>query len=138
MSSSGRRFDSVEPALRALGFPVENDAFIRRFTDHFGMDDFKPMSSYVKAVRGDGRKALEIHWGSTNGFASEAEVIAACGDVSRGPSRDRPGTWRVDHPMQNPGRETGAQLRRRGGRETREVCPECFTERSVSGTCSCP
>lgn len=138
MSSSGRRFDSVEPALRALGFPVENDAFIRQFTDHIGSDHFEEMRSYVKAVRRDKGQDLQIYRGSTNGFASEAEVIAACGDVSRGPSRNRPGTWRVDHPVQNPGRKTGAQLRRRGGRETREVCPECFTERSASGTCSCP
>lgn len=117
-------------------FPVDNDAFIRRFTDHIGIDYFEVTSTYVRAVRRDGGDDLRVYRSGTNGFASEAEVIAACGDASRGPS-ERTGLWRVDHPNQAPerGPATSASGRRTHGEHG--VCLECFTERSVTGACGC-
>jgi hypothetical protein len=134
--SSALIFDSVEPALRALRFPVGNDAFIRRLTDRIGVAHFEVRDAYVVAVRRDGRRSLQIHRSGTNGFASEAEVIAACGDVSRGPS-ERSGLWRVDHPVQGPERRPATSPSGRRPDGSHGACPGCFTERSVTGACSC-
>lgn len=121
---------SLEQALRKLGFPMENDEFIRRFTTTLGATSFTPMVSYVKVERPGGR-ALKIASGYTNGFESEQEIVDALGEVDCWPSKRGWGVW---HPVHG-GPSSGGGTRRPA--VDYGTCPVCFTEYSARGTCLC-
>lgn len=133
--ATNRTYASLEEALRDKHYPEENDELIARYTDAIGIEAFVSMSDHIKAVRRDGGEPLRIYYGGTNGFASEEEVVHSCGNVRRGPSKNRPGLWRIDHPIFIDGVGRFGGVRPKPG--AYGMCPECFIERSASGTCAC-
>lgn len=117
--------DSLLGALSKTRIPVENHEFIREFTSAIGIAEFRVAERtdrpHVVATRTDGLPDLHIHYGYTNGFTSEDEIVLVAGSgVGRAPS-SRKGTWYVEHPITRV---------RRGGDRTRDV-------RRAAGFCSC-
>jgi hypothetical protein len=139
VSPSGlRRYQSLQEALRLKRYPLENHGFVTRFSSAIEFEGFYETTGYIKAVRADGGPDVQIHYGGSNGFLSEEEVIAAAGleAAGRRPSTERHGLWRVSHPVEAPGRD-GAMS---GGSAKREygTCPQCFIQFSADGSCDCP
>lgn len=134
MSTEGLA-DSLLGALSQTRIPVENHQFIREFTSAVGIAEFRAVEStdrpHVIATRTDGLPDLHIHYGYTNGFTSEEEIIQVAGSgVGRAPS-SRKGTWYVEHPITRVGR--GSE-RSRDVRRTAGFC-SCGMQLSVTGVC---
>lgn len=132
-----REYISIDRALNAQRVPLGNHTFIKGFLHKVGIEGVYESGGLIVAVRRDGGMSLNIARGSTNGFLSEDEVIeVAAADARREPSTAGRG-WRVIHPEDPGGRESGpmagATAKRRGG-----PCPECGFELSLSGTCGNP
>jgi hypothetical protein len=130
--TDSRRYISLGQALADQHVPVENHTLIRRITRAIEISGYYERSSYIRADRADGGRALWIAYGWTAGFKSEEEAIAAAGpDVARWPS-GRSGLWGVWHPV-NRGHAGG------GGRRREDsdygTCPKCFIKLPVSGRC---
>lgn len=122
-------------ALAKARIATENYAFIRDMTDAVGIETFVAVDRsdkpYVRAVRRDGLPDLHIHWGFTNGFASEDDAVLAAGmGATRKPS-SRKGTWYVEHPVTrvHAGSERSRSVRREADR-----CP-CGMEMPLTGVC---
>jgi hypothetical protein len=130
-----RRYASLDDALRSKDYPEENFEFIRQFTAHIGIEAYLETSGYIKAIRRDGGEPLRIYYGGTNGFASEEEVLAACGHARHGMSQERPGLWRVDHPDAGP--DNIGPSGRKVPQKDHGTCPVCFTKFTAAGTCAC-
>lgn len=130
------RFRSLDAALRHHHLPLENDRQIRRFVTTLGMSEFYDRGSYIKAVRphGDRGPALQIHYGWTNGFATEDEAVMAADRLTEHWKSKR--GWGVTH-VENKLR-SGNSSRTGGGRGSalpRDACPTCHYQLPVSGRC---
>jgi len=128
---------SIDRALRETGVPFENHRFIKDFLGRLDITGVRVAGNHVVAERADGGMSLHIENGSTNGFLDEDEIIRAVGaEAPREPSGIRRG-WRVIHPLDPGGRESGpmsgATPKRRGA-----PCLECFVELSLTGVCENP
>ncbi|OMC01065.1 hypothetical protein A5733_03270 [Mycobacterium sp. NS-7484] len=127
--------DSLLGALSKTRVPVENHGFIRQFTTAIGIVEYRAVERsdkpYVIATRSDGRPDLHIHYGFTNGFISEEEIVRVAGSgVGRAPS-SRKGTWYIEHPVTRV--HHGAE-RPRDVRRTAGFC-RCGMQLSVTGVC---
>jgi len=95
-----REFKSLANAFTVFEIPVANHALIKQLCEFIGIDRYEIRRTYIKAVRTDGRPALNIHYGWTNGFQSEAEARAAAGvNTPCFPSERGTGQWWVRHPL---------------------------------------
>ena len=129
-------FTSLDAALRNKHVPVANDRFIKDMLHAMGVEGVYETTGYIVAVRADGGDDLNIYRGSTNGFASEEEVIAVAGEGQRRePSGDRTGLWRVVHPEDPGGRQSGPKSGRTAPRDYGQ-CLECFSPMAPSGFCT--
>lgn len=101
MTSAHETSDSLVSALAKADIPTINHEFIRDITSAVGILSYHAVSastSYVVASRRDGGPDLHIHYGYTNGFTSEEEIVRVAGSGPvRAPS-SRKGTWYVGHP----------------------------------------
>ncbi len=128
-----RVFRSLADALASHQIPDENHALIRRFCEHVGISRYEDRAGYIKAVRADGGPALQINFGWTNGFRSEAEVREAVGDdASYWESGRGTGLWGVTHPINNIGHGGGGTVKVTADYGT---CPTCFLKLPATGTC---
>lgn len=128
--------DSLLAAMAKTWIPVENHAFIRRITTAIGVSHYEAVAGadkpHVIARRRDGRPALHIYYGYTNGFTCQDEIIRVAGsEVGCGPS-SRTGTWYVEHPI-NQVRTSGE--RSRDVRREAGFC-DCGMQLSLTGVCS--
>ncbi len=106
--SSKRTFTSLASAMAAKEYPPENYALIARFCEYIGIERYEDRGGYIKAVRPGGGPALEIHYGWTSGFRSEAEVAAAVdGDAPYWTSDRGTALWGIEHPINNLGHGGG-------------------------------
>lgn len=131
--TESRRYGSLEQALRDKQVPLGNHTLIRRFTSAIGIEGYYERAGYIKGVRTDGGPALNIHFGWTNGFASEKEVLRAAGpEPQRWQSQRGTGQWGVTHPAHGPGGGGGP-----GGNPVAppDVCPRCNMELLPGGRC---
>ena len=126
-------FVSLDRALRSKRVPLRNDTFIKTFLLNIGIEGVRETSGHIIAVRRDGGPNLNIGRGSTNGFVSEAEIIATAGpDARREPSAKRPGLWRVIHPEDPGGRDSGP-LSGKTAKRVGEACPNCGMRLPLTG-----
>lgn len=134
MNTEGQA-DSLLGALSKARIPAENHQFIRELTSIIGIADFRAVEStdrpHIIATRIDGLPDLHIHYGYTNGFTSEDEIVRSVGSgVGRAPS-SRKGTWYVEHPITRVHR--GSDRSRDVGRAA-GFC-RCGMQLSVTGVC---
>ncbi|MCV7358913.1 hypothetical protein H7K04_26075 [Mycolicibacterium fluoranthenivorans] len=136
MSTSDELSDSLHGALSKARIPAENHEFIQRITAAIGIAGYRAMAvdsskPYVLTTRRDGQAALHIHYGFTNGFTSEDEIVRAAGQGVERQESSRRGTWYVAHPLTKvaPRGERSRDVRREGG-----FC-SCGMQLSVSGVC---
>ena len=128
-------YTSLDAALRNKHVPVANDRFIKDMLHAMGVEGVYETTGYIVAVRADGGDDLNIYRGSTNGFASEEEVIAVAGEGQRRePSGDRTGLWRVVHPEDPGGRQSGP-LSGKTAPRAGEPCPTCGMRLPLTGDC---
>ena len=93
-------FTSVTAALDAIHMPLENRPLIEQFCRRLGITLFEKRSNYINAIRPDGGAALQIQYGWTNGFTSQAEVKSLAEDAKTYWKRQRrTGLWCVAHPI---------------------------------------
>ncbi|CAJ1581853.1 hypothetical protein [[Mycobacterium] wendilense] len=134
MSGHDEVADSLYSALSRTRIPAENHEFIRQITAAVGVVEFRAMAvdsdkPYVRATRRDGLPALHIHYGFTNGFVSEDEIVRVAGNGVPREQSSRKGTWYVTHPTTRVGPRND---RARDVRRNAEFCG-CGMQRSVSG-----
>lgn len=136
MRTSDQTSSALIAALSEARIPVENHEFIRQITNAAGVDGYRAVDQtgkpYVIATRPDGLRDLHIYYGGTNGFTTEDEAIRiAGGDVDRGLSGSRKGTWFVLHPVNQAriGDERSRNIRRQS-----TYC-ECGMQLSLTGVC---
>ena len=136
MSTSAESSDSLLAAMSKVRIPVENHGFIRRFINAIGIagiravdDSSKP---HVVAKRRDGLPDLQIHYGFTNGFTSEQEIIDAAGSATVRRPSSRKGTWYVEHPTSKV--RVGGERSRSVQRQA-ESCA-CGMQLSLTGVCA--
>lgn len=122
-------YASLDEALAEREMPKGNYALIHKVCDNLGIVRFEGRASYIKAVRPDGGRALNITHGWTNGFTSEDEARRATGGAKVWPSDRGRGLWGVHHPMYNQRSEKSGAVRQY------ETCPKCFLVMSASGVC---
>ena len=136
--TTGRTYQSLANALAAKQIPVENHALIHQFCEYLGIDSFEDRG-YIKAIRTDEGPSLQIHYGWTNGFQSEAEARSSTGDrVPVWHSGRGTGLWGVTHPVNNighggggPAKETpdyGTCTKHNIALPATGVCDECLQE----------
>jgi hypothetical protein len=135
MTTVDQQSDSLLAALTKARIPVENHAFIRRFTTAVGITGYRVVEnsskSHVVASRRDSLPDLHIAYGYTTGFVSEEEIVRVAGNgAGRAPS-SRKGTWYVKHPTNEvrPGGERSVSVRREAG-----LCG-CGMQLSLTGEC---
>ena len=144
---TSRRYASLAEALDAFRMPEANRAFVEQYLGLVDPIGFYGRSGYIKVIRRDGGPAIQIHAGYATGFQSESELRLTVGEGAEVWESDRgTGLWGVTHPVAQRGRESGS------GRSTgaasraakpataeieREICMDCFEEKSFSGQCSC-
>ncbi|QAY74098.1 hypothetical protein ET445_12865 [Agromyces protaetiae] len=128
------RWETLEQAFRAHGFPTENLRLVQRIVDHLGVSHYEDIAtlSYIKGIRNGGGKTLHIHFGYTGGLSSEAEILDSVGDVDRGSWFDGREWW-VSHPV-NKLRDGNGMASRSGARAVR-FCPTCSMQLPASGIC---
>lgn len=125
-------FRSLDHALQAHGIPDENRSLIRRFCAELDIVQYDDMGSYIKAVRSGG-PALNIAYGWTNGFRSEAEGRSAAGDAAEiWMSQRGKGLWGVTHPINKIGHGGGGPTK---PNRTFGFCPRCNLALSADGQC---
>lgn len=124
---------SLSDGFRDFSIPLENHAEIRRFCDAIGISEFKPLSTAIKAVRADGKRALYIYWGWTGYFQSAEEARAAVGEhvhtVKSGPG------WYITHTLT---KVTGAPVNIAASKKRDYgVCDTCFQTYAANRSCGC-
>ena len=133
--SAEDEFSSLHGALSKARIPTENHEFIRRFTNAIGIAAYRVVeasNTYIRATRRDGGPDLHIHYGYTNGFASEEEIVGTAGEAAQRKASSRKGTWYVAHPETKvyDGSGRSASVRREG------VFCGCGMQLSLTGVCS--
>lgn len=129
-----RCYRSLEEALIDRHIPVENRDFIRRALRSVDVAEYVDRGGCIKVIRRDGGPAIEIHYGYTNGFRSEEEILAAVGDVDRWISRRGRGMWGVSHPENKLRDGSGVGSARQDRREY-GVCPTCWQTLPATRVC---
>lgn len=126
-------YPSLDNAMVAFHLAPENRAFLRQLEPTLAFVRIVRRSGYLRADRADDGPSLNIAPGWTNGFVSEAEVLAIFGDVDRWPSSGRRGLWGVSHPTNSIGHGGGGA----GGAPDRTYgfCPKCNMALPASGAC---
>lgn len=119
-------------ALRAFKLPLANQEFLAALEQRIPCLGCKVLDGYIKYFREDKLPALEIHYGYTNGFQSEQEVIQIFGDVDRSESTRVSNIWWVTHP-ENKIRESGRSRSMKTSEET--YCPGCGMSLPKSQQC---
>lgn len=128
-----RQYPSLTEALKG-NQPPENHALIRQVCGAVGATRFYERAGYVKAVRPDGRPALHIHFGWTNGFVSEEEVRSAVGELGsywRSGRAKKKGLWGVTHPINN----LRGKNNRKQAKPDYGVCPVHFLALPATKIC---
>ena len=131
MSAGEQPSNSLTESLAKSKIPVENHGFIRGFTDAIGIAGYYHRGDYIEAVRRAGGPNLYIHYGYTNGFISEAEVVRAAGNADREASA-RAGTWVVWHPIN---KKHASSARSADTRREPGLCPGCHMQLPATGQC---
>jgi len=117
-----------------FNLPLENRDFVRAFVNAIGITGCEVTPSYIKAVRTDGKRPLNIAPGWSNGFIDEAEARAATGDTM--PVWDEPtrkGVWGVSHPINWIGRNGSST--RNGKPVDFGLCPVHGQQLAGTGKC---
>lgn len=130
-----REYASLDDAIRARGFPDENVPTYRRIVETVPVGClFEDSQRGVRLVRSGDGPDLWITYGHASGFLSEDEARRAAPGCSVGPTIERPGEWTVILPKNRHRYPDGspATTKLYG-----EVCPDCFMERSLDGSCGC-
>lgn len=129
---SGDRWETLAQAFAAHRFPSENLPLVQRLVDALGIDHYEGIDSrtYIKGIRRAAGPTLHIAFGYTGGLASEAEILAAVGDVDRA-SNGR--EWWIHHPLNK--LRDGNGPADRSARRDYGTCPDCFTALPASGAC---
>lgn len=70
-------FQSLKHALLAFGVPTENHALVEQVCERIGVSRWLPYSDHFRAVRTSEGPDLRVHWGWTEGFVNEEEVLMA-------------------------------------------------------------
>jgi hypothetical protein len=127
---------SLIAALNAARVPAGNHAFIRQMLDGIGgIGEVRVVdadSPYVVVSRRDGGRDLHVFYGYTTRFASEEEIIRACGPgAPRKAAKSPKGTWWVTHPVSGvyEGAERSKDRRREAG-----FCA-CGMQLALTGRC---
>jgi hypothetical protein len=134
--SKERRYTTIDRALRSKRVPLANDEFIKRILQAVGATRVYETTGYIGVER-TGGPDLHIYRGGTKGFISEAEVVDIAGDEPRREPSDRTGLWRVVHPEDPGGRQSGPMSGRTAPRDY-GLCPQCFTRLAANGACTNP
>lgn len=133
--ADNRRYASLDEALRAKRIPLENWSLIRAIATSIGISEFQERSSYIKALRHDGGRALKIQYGWTEGLASWEEAAEFKNFENTGndvwPDQT---SWVVDHPVNQLRAPSGAAHARPS---EIEICPHCAMALPASGICDC-
>lgn len=127
-----RRYESVSAAFRHRPTDLGNRPFIEKFLHGVDVEGLYERGSYIMVARQSGAPALRIHFGYTNGFRSEAEIVKLLGDVERWPSQRGHDLWGVTHPVH--GAQHGSSARR-GQRREQTECPDCGALMPLTGIC---
>lgn len=137
MPEDRTEYASLGEALRAHRVPLENHRLIERLTGAIGIASYYVTSGYIGAERAHGGPALHIASGYTNGFLSEAELLAAVGDYAgdHWPSGRGTAQWGVTHPRSGVGGGGGGDARHNA--RDYGTCPECTMLIAANGTCGC-
>jgi hypothetical protein len=96
---------------------VANDRFIKDMLHAVGVEGVYETTGYIVVVRAGEGPDLNIYRGATNEFVSEEEVIAVAGEGPRREPSDQTGLWRVVHPEDPGGRESGPTSSRTSPRD---------------------
>lgn len=155
---TNRRFASLDEALTEFRMPAENRAFVEQYLGLVDPIGYYGRSGYIKVIRRDGGPAIQIHVGYATGFRTESELKLTVADADIWESDRGAGLWGVTHPVGQRGRESAGSRVAGGGRvasprraaaggaaaaapkpveREREICMDCFEEKSYSGECSC-
>lgn len=131
----GRKFASFGDVLNNIPLPPENQKFLQRLLGPIEITGYYATSSYIKAIRADGGRSLQIHYGWTSGFADRDEILSVVPDAEPWGSGRGTGLWGVTHPIHGHPSSGGGHSRN----EQRDygTCPTCFMELSATGACSC-
>ncbi|GAA5207606.1 hypothetical protein [Microbacterium kyungheense] len=130
--ASAPQYASLDTALRNKHVPVANDRFIKDMLHAVGVEGAYQTTGYIVVVRAGVGPDLNTYRGATNGFVSKEEVIAVAGEGPRREPSDQTGLWRVVHPEDPGGRESGPTSSRTSPRDYGQ-CPECFSPMTPSG-----
>lgn len=127
------RWESLEPAFAAHGFPLANLALVQRLADGIGIDHYEGIASrsYLKGIRTGPGRTLMIAYGYTGGLDSEEEIVAVVGaEAGREGSPDGRRWW-LHHPVNQMRAGDEARLQQR----TYGACPSCGIEMPASRRC---
>ena len=130
-----RTIESLGQAFREYRTPFENQQFIQRFVAGLDVARLARYAGHFRIERTSGGPALQVHFGSTIGFLSEDEIRALLGDMSRFPSKDLPGYWGVEHPVQSTAGGGGPGTA--GSKLDTAKCPSCGNVMSLRGCDFC-
>jgi hypothetical protein len=127
-------YASLREALQQSGIPDGNHATVIGIVESIGIRTFSARKDgHIRAIRrGDGTD-LEIAFGWTDGFDSEAEAQGAAPHLRPRADTTVKNRWHVVHPDNHV--RTGEQ--RLPDRPAAEKCPHCFTEKASNGSCLC-
>lgn len=129
---SPSEYASLDAAFAHQRTPLANQALVRRLLAGVEVKQYLDGKSHIKVTRVSGGPAIQVHFGYSNGFISEDEIIRNAGDVDRWPSGRGTGMWGVSHPENR--LRSGAGKRERRNRE-HGTCPDCGLQLPASGTC---
>lgn len=113
---------------------MENHALIERMCRAIGIARYEQYSDHIRAVRLGVGSSLQIHWGWTDGFESEDEVLRATGRTAPYVQSDWRGAgfFYVEHPV-NRLHEGGSGAKSK--QRDFGTCPQCFLVFSALGVC---
>ena len=133
--SNPRRYGTLDAALLAEGIPASNWDTIAGIVKAIPISDFSARSTRgIRARRADGGPDLRIEYGHTIGFLSQEEAERAAPNCAAWANSASGNRWGITHP-ENAHRDTENPTQPTSATET---CAECFTAKSVAGTCGCP
>lgn len=129
--TAGNTFTTLDRAMEAYRLDLDNRPFVRELLANIPIREVVQTTSYLKVVRADGAPALWIFKGYTLGFESQEEVAHMADHADVWSCRRGFG---IDHPVH--GHASVGHPRHKVVEPT-EVCPRCFTTKSLTGACFC-